>query len=181
MDDTEKLSAWTEAERKVNTAERRASLGRKKCVVVAQSCPTLCNPVDHSLPGFALHGILQVRILEWVAISFSRASSWPRDWTQGSNSGLLHCRQIFFFFFLNPIWATWEALGFHYHELSKEVIEHCREVTKSITTKLAQVPPGCSSGGLPCDCLLTHERENSVLHLQPPEHTSALVSAVTEG
>ena len=38
---------------------------------VAQSCPTLCNPVDCSLPGSSLHGILQARILEWVAISFS--------------------------------------------------------------------------------------------------------------
>ena len=39
---------------------------------VTQSCPTLCDPVDCSLPGSSLHGILQARILEWVAISFSR-------------------------------------------------------------------------------------------------------------
>ena len=38
---------------------------------VAQSCPTLCNPVDYSLPGSSVHGILQARVLEWVAISFS--------------------------------------------------------------------------------------------------------------
>ena len=48
---------------------------------VAQSCPTLCNRVDCSLPGFSLHGILQARIQQWVAISFSRVSSQPRDWT----------------------------------------------------------------------------------------------------
>jgi len=36
-----------------------------------QSCPTLCNPMDCSLPGFSIHGILQARTLEWVAISFS--------------------------------------------------------------------------------------------------------------
>ena len=42
---------------------------------VPQSCPTLCNPVDCSLPGSSLHGILQARILKWVAISFSRLSS----------------------------------------------------------------------------------------------------------
>ena len=36
-----------------------------------QSCPTLCNPMDCSLPGFSVHGILQARTLEWVAISFS--------------------------------------------------------------------------------------------------------------
>ena len=49
---------------------------------VAQSCPTLCNPMDYSPPGSSVHGILQTRILEWVAISFSRGSSWPRDRTQ---------------------------------------------------------------------------------------------------
>ena len=51
---------------------------------VAQSCPTLCDPVDCSPPGSSIHGILQARILEWVAISFSRGSSWPRDQTQVS-------------------------------------------------------------------------------------------------
>ena len=51
---------------------------------VAQSCPTLCDHVDYSLPGSSTHGIFQARVLEWVAISFSRGSSWPRDWTQVS-------------------------------------------------------------------------------------------------
>ena len=46
---------------------------------VAQSCPTLCDPMDCSLPGFSIHGILQERILEWVTISFSRRSSRPRE------------------------------------------------------------------------------------------------------
>ena len=46
---------------------------------VAQSCPTLCDPMDCSLPGSSVHGIFQARILEWVAISFSRRSSRPRD------------------------------------------------------------------------------------------------------
>ena len=48
---------------------------------VAQSCPTLCDPVDCSLPGSSVHEILQARILERVAISFSRGSSRPRDRT----------------------------------------------------------------------------------------------------
>ena len=52
---------------------------------VAQSCPTLWDPVDCSPPGSSVHGILQARILEWVAISFSRGSSWPRDWTKVSH------------------------------------------------------------------------------------------------
>ena len=46
---------------------------------VAQSCPTLRDPVDCNPPGSSVHGIFQARILEWGAISFSRGSSWPRD------------------------------------------------------------------------------------------------------
>ena len=46
-------------------------------MLFAQSCLTLCDPVDCSLPGFSVHGILQARILEWVAISSSRGSSDP--------------------------------------------------------------------------------------------------------
>ena len=51
-----------------------------KVKVVTQSCPTLCDSMDYNLSC----GFLQVRVLEWVAISFSRGSSWPRDWTQVS-------------------------------------------------------------------------------------------------
>ena len=52
--------------------------------LVTQSCPTLWDPLDCSPPGASVHGILHARILEWVAISFSRGSSWPRDQTQVS-------------------------------------------------------------------------------------------------
>ena len=51
---------------------------------VAQLCPTLCNPMDCSLPGSSVHGIFQARVLEWIAISFSRGSSLPRDRTRVS-------------------------------------------------------------------------------------------------
>ena len=51
------------------------------CSVVSN----ICNPVDYSPPGFSVHGILQARVLEWVAISFSRGSSQPRDPTQVSH------------------------------------------------------------------------------------------------
>ena len=54
---------------------------------VTQSCLTLCDPMDCSLSGSSVHGILQARVLEWVAFSFSRGSSWPKDQIQ-------HCRQI---------------------------------------------------------------------------------------
>ena len=47
--------------------------------LVAQLCPTLCNPMDCSPPGSSVHGILQTRILEWVAMPSSRGSSQPKD------------------------------------------------------------------------------------------------------
>ena len=53
-------------------------------VIVNSLCLTLFNPMDCSLPDSSTHGILQARILGWVAISFSRGSSQPRDWTQVS-------------------------------------------------------------------------------------------------
>src|SRR5574342_240891 len=53
-------------------------------MLVTQSCPTLCDPMGCSPPGSSVHGILQARILEWVAIPFSRGSSSPRDQTQVS-------------------------------------------------------------------------------------------------
>ena len=58
---------------------------------VAQSCPTLCDPMDSSQPSSSIHGIFQARILEWVAISFSRIFL-----TQGLNPGLPHCRQTLY-------------------------------------------------------------------------------------
>ena len=68
---------------------------------VAQSWLTLCDPVDCSPPGSSVHGILQARILEWIAISFSRGSSQPRDRTQVSCSA----GRCFI------LWATREAKG----------------------------------------------------------------------
>ena len=68
------------------------------CVLVAQLCPTLCNPMDCSPLGFSVHGILQARILEWVAMP-SGGSSQPKDQTQ-----VFHIADGFF-----TIWATREA------------------------------------------------------------------------
>ena len=70
-------------------------LSAKCCCLVAKSCPALCGPMDYSLPG-----ILRMRILEWVATSFSRASSLPGDSTH------ISCIAGRFF----TVWATGEAL-----------------------------------------------------------------------
>ena len=53
-------------------------------LLVTQSCLTLCNPMDCNPAGSSVHGILQARILEWIAVPFFRGSSWPWDWTQVS-------------------------------------------------------------------------------------------------
>ena len=69
---------------------------------VAQSCLTLCGPMDCSPPGSSVHGILQARILEWVAISSSRGSSQPRDQTRVSSISRI-VRQILYHC------TSWEA------------------------------------------------------------------------
>ena len=68
-------------------------------VLATQSCLTLYNPMDRSPPGSSVHGILQARILEWVAIPFSRGSFQPRDQTKVS-----HIAGRFF-----TVWAIREA------------------------------------------------------------------------
>ena len=60
-------------------------LEERKESEVAQLCPTLCNLMDCSLPRSSVHGIFQARVLEWVAVSFSRGSSRSRHWTQVSH------------------------------------------------------------------------------------------------
>ena len=66
------------------------------CGLVAQSCSTICDHMDCSPPSSSANGVFQARILEWVAISFSRGSSQSRDWTQVS-----HIAGRFF-----TVWAT---------------------------------------------------------------------------
>ena len=69
------------------------------CVLVGQACPTLCDPMACSPPGSSVHGMLQARTLEWVAMLSSRGPSQPRDWTS------ISCMAGGFF----TIWATREA------------------------------------------------------------------------
>ena len=58
--------------------EKRIKISLSTETEVAQSCPTLCDPTDCSLPGSSIRGVSQARILEWVAISSSRESSQPK-------------------------------------------------------------------------------------------------------
>ena len=78
-------------------------------MLVAQSCPTLWDPMDCSPLGFCVHELFQARILEWVAISFSRGSSQPRDWTRVSCTAGRFCTD----------WATRKALPLWLLEILK--------------------------------------------------------------
>ena len=71
----------------------------------AQSYLTLCDPMDCNTPDSSVDGIFQARILEWVAVFYSRGSSRPRDWTHTS------CNSCVGRWILN-YWATWQAQSF---------------------------------------------------------------------
>ena len=72
------------------------------CWIICVLSASVCNPMDCHPPDSSVHGIFQARILEWVAISFSRGCSQPRDWTCVSKVSCIG-RQILYH------WATWEA------------------------------------------------------------------------
>ena len=103
-------------------------------MLVAQSCPTLCDPMGCSLPGSSIHGILQARILEWVAFPFSRGSSQAKDWTQVS---WIAGRSF-------TVWATREAP----HLINEERILkfHHRHLQPLINHQIQTV------GGTDCRC-----------------------------
>ena len=84
---------------------------------VAQSCPTLCDPMDCSPPGSLVHGIFQAWILEWVAVSFSRGFSWPRDRTRASR---IVSRRF-------TVWATREA-----HQKHRRVVVSFKRLSVEI-------------------------------------------------
>ena len=108
-------------------------------VKVAQSCPTLCDPMNCTIPGSFVHGILQARILEWVSVPFFRGFSQPRDQTQVS----LIAGGFF------TIWATSEAL----YMCVCVCVCVCVWTWKKVTLLLAQScltlwdPMNCSSPG----------------------------------
>ena len=105
---------------------------------VAQSCPTLCDPMDCSLPGFSVHGISPARILEWVTISFSRGSSRPRNRTWVSCIGGRRFN----------LWAIREAQFQVYSKVNQLYI--CMKVKSSLTlcNPMDCSPPGSSVHGI---------------------------------
>jgi len=135
--------------------EREKKKALEKKTLVAQSCPTLYDPMGHSSPGSSVQGIFQARTLESVAISFSRGSSQPRDQTQ-----VFHVVGRLF-----TVWATREAHLLTFLSAIKKkkrggtlgVLIKCHQISKMpvLRTSLATVencsalPILCSSGKLP--------------------------------
>ena len=93
---------------------------------VTQSCPTLCDPVDCSPPGSSVRGILQARILAWVAISFSRGSSRPRDRTRVSQIAGRHF----------TIWATKGGINITFEDTESRAMENIKFMTQQVCINL---------------------------------------------
>ena len=84
--DTELLMIWSSHTNSGLSTSRSLHIRENQVsgfvvALVAKLCPTLCHPMNCSTPGSSVHGILQARILEWVAVPFSKGSSQPRNWT----------------------------------------------------------------------------------------------------
>ena len=133
----------------------------KKKVLVAKSCLILCDPMDCSSPGSSVHGILQARILEWVAIAFSGDLS-----DKGSNPALLHCRQILYhlrhqgnprFLIKN---GPWHSYPYHYRQNSLERHKLKSDFTACVCVSVCVCVCDCV-----CVCACTHARARSVAPL----------------
>ena len=114
---------------------------------VTQSCPILWDPINCSPPGSSIHGIFQARILQWVAISFSSRSSWPRDRTQVSHickqqTGSKYEKEYHKAVYCHPAYLTsmqstsWEMLGCKKHKLESRLLGEI-----SITSDMQMTPP----------------------------------------
>ena len=91
----------------------RARWLAQSLLLSCKSCSTLCNPMDCGLLGFSVLGISQTRILEWVAIFFSRESPCPRDWTHISGIG----RWILYHWATRAAWHAQSELTNRYQGL----------------------------------------------------------------
>ena len=125
------------------------------------SCPTLCDPMDSSLPSSAVHGIFQATILEWAAISFSRGSSQPRDQTQVS---CIAERRF-------TIWATEEACL-----LNSEL-----QIWSSCRKRWVHLPLLCRLGIYPSVFRVVYILSVNSLRCFCSDHTSSAFSILNYG
>ena len=112
-------------------------------LLVARSHPTLCDPMGCRLPGSSIHGISRARMLEWVAISFSRGSSQPRDWTLASCIG----RQILY---------RWVSRVFIACTVQYILVAVCFLWMNNLYLLTSPCPP-CKSLGCYCCCVVWYQ------------------------
>ena len=106
--------------------------------LVTQSSLTVCYPMDCSLPGSSVHGILRARIPEWVAIPFSRGSSQPRDWAWVSYiAGRFYTVWVTKTAILTSQLVSWQVFSFH-HSQYTQYTPSCTELCQ---TNLLKIPP----------------------------------------
>ena len=105
--------------------------GYANAMLVAQLCPTLCDPMDCNSPGSFVHGISQARILERAAISYSRGSSQPWDWTQVSWITTIFISYLEVFFPSELMYSTWNTLAFT--SLHLLLVLGCKEFLTAIS------------------------------------------------
>ena len=108
------------------------------CSSVAQSCPTLCDPLVCTPLDSSVHGIFQARILEWAAISCSMRSPWPRNWTHVSYVSCVG-RRVFFFFFLTTVPPGKPAWSYTGDKIVWNLHTHTHRHTQMRTSKTEEV------------------------------------------
>ena len=103
-----------------------------------QSCPTLCDPIDCSLPGSSVHGILQARIRKWIDMPSSRRSFQPRDWTHGLLHPL-HCRRILYHWSTREVHASYRYILFILPPITFHTVSSVSLPQESVSSKRAWI------------------------------------------
>ena len=131
-------STYRMAESKISKNLLLHKNSKSVCVLVAQSCTTLCESMDCSPQGFSVHGILQARLLEWVDMPFSRGSSQPRDRAQVS-----HIAGRFFTVWAE-YWQIWQNQLFQNSAAAAKSLQSCPTLCNPIDSS----PPGSPVPGI---------------------------------
>ena len=124
------------------------------------------NPMNCSLPGFSVHEVFPGKILEWVGISSSRGSSWPRDWTRVSGVSCSGRR----FFTHCVIWEAWKMSGaVKTRGIFRDHLEELKEQLPKTEAKW---------GFLPMTCRATDEKKHRIY--QVPRHHVTTANSIDE-
>ena len=139
------------------------------CVIVTQSCLSLCDPMDCSRPGSSVHGISQARILEWAVISFSMGSSRPRDqtWVSCINRRILYCPST------KEAWTGTFVIFVHISLVKSNHMTKHKSMRQGYGLHLVQweLLQGCVATGMVCNSITGSYQgignNNPTCHLEP--------------